>query len=158
MKKNIYYWSPCLNQVGTVKATVNSVNSLLRYSNDYNVRVIDVFGEWHEYKKEFKNKDIETINLTFNYYKYLPKTGYVSSRISYIIIILISFFPLIYFLKKNKPDFLIIHLITSLPLILFNIFNFKTKLILRISGLPKLDFLRKTLWKFSSKSIFKKLI
>ena len=155
MKKNIYYWSPCLNQVGTVKATVNSVNSLLRYSNDYNVRVIDVFGEWHEYKKEFKNKDIETINLTFNYYKYLPKTGYVSSRISYIIIILISFFPLIYFLKKNKPDFLIIHLITSLPLILFNIFNFKTKLILRISGLPKLDFLRKTLWKFSSKSIFK---
>ena len=92
MKKNIYYWSPCLNKVGTVKATANSINSLLRYSKDYNVRVIDVFGEWHEYKKEFKNKDIETINLTFNYYKYLPKTGYVSSRISYIIIILISFF------------------------------------------------------------------
>jgi len=155
MKKNIYYWSPCLNKVGTVKATANSVNSLLRYSKDYNVRVIDVFGEWHEYKKEFKNKNIETINLTFNYYKYLPKTGYVSSRISYIIIILISFFPLINLLKKNKPDFLIIHLVTSLPLILFNIFNFKTKLILRISGLPKLDFLRKKLWKFSSKSIFK---
>ena len=155
MKKTIYYWSPCLNKVGTVKATINSANSLLRYSEDYNVKIIDVFGEWHEYKKEFKEKGIEAIDLTFNYYKYLPKTGYVASRISYIIIILFSFFSLIALLKKNKPEFLIIHLITSLPLILFNIFNFKTKLILRISGLPKLDYLRKKLWKFSSKDLFK---
>ena len=155
MKKNIYYWSPCLNKVGTVKATINSANSLLRYSRDYNVKIIDVFGEWNEYENEFKNRGIKKINLTFNYYKYLPKTGYVASRISYIIIILISFFPLITLLKKDKPDFLIIHLITSLPLTIFNIFNFKTKLILRISGLPKLDFLRKKLWKFSSKCIFK---
>ena len=66
MKKNIYYWSPCLNQVGTVKATVNSVNSLLRYSNDYNVRVIDVFGEWHEYKKEFVKRYLCWL-LTLNY-------------------------------------------------------------------------------------------
>ena len=51
MKKTIYYWSPCLNKVGTVKATINSANSLLRYSEDYNVKIIDVFGEWDEYKK-----------------------------------------------------------------------------------------------------------
>ena len=87
MKKTIYYWSPCLNKVGTVKATINSAKSLLRYSEDYNVKIIDVFGEWHEYKKDFEEKGIETIDLTFNYYKYLPKTGYVASRISYIIII-----------------------------------------------------------------------
>ena len=33
--------------------------------------------------------------------------------------------------------------------------NFKTKLILRISGLPKLNFFRKLLWKLSEKNIYK---
>ena len=46
-----------------------------------------------------------------------------------------------------------IHMITSLPLILFNLLKFKTKIILRISGSPKLNFLRKKLWKFSEKKI-----
>ena len=45
-------------------------------------------------------------------------------------------------------------MITSLPLILFNFFNSKTKTILRISGSPKLNFLRKNLWIFSQKKIF----
>ena len=53
----------------------------------------------------------------------------------------ISIFPLFKILKKTKPDYLIIHLLTSIPLLLFNLFNFDTKLILRISGFPKLNFL-----------------
>ena len=44
-------------------------------------------------------------------------------------------------------------MITSLPLILFLIFNFDTKLILRISGLPKLNIFRKFLWKISNNKI-----
>ncbi len=56
-------------------------------------------------------------------------------------------------LLEKKPDYLVIHLLTSLPLILFLIFKFDTKLILRISGLPKLNFFRKFLWKFSNKKI-----
>ena len=54
MKKKIYYWSPCLNKVATVKATLNSAISLAKYSNDYDVKIINVFGEWHNYKKIFK--------------------------------------------------------------------------------------------------------
>jgi len=38
-------------------------------------------------------------------------------------------------------------------LILFLIFKFDTKLILRISGLPKLNFFRRVLWKISRKNI-----
>ena len=57
--------------------------------------------------------------------------------------------------KKKNPDYLIIHLISSLPLILLTIFNFKTKFILRISGLPKLNFFRKFLWKIVRKKIHK---
>ena len=77
------------------------------------------------------------------------------SRLSYIIIFIISFFPLVLFLKKEKPEYLIVHLITSLPIFLFNIINFKTKLILRISGYPKLNLFRKIFWKFSDKNIYK---
>ena len=64
-------------------------------------------------------------------------------------------YPLVSYLKKNKPQYLIIHLITSLPLIILIFFKFETKFILRISGLPKLTLLRKYIWKVSSKSIYK---
>ena len=58
-------------------------------------------------------------------------------------------------MKNKKPDYLIIHLITSLPLIVLNLLNIKTKMILRISGFPKLNYLREKLWTFSEKKIFK---
>ena len=155
MKKTIYYWSPCLNKVGTVKSTLNSAIAVSKFSKNYNVKVINVFGEWEDYKEIFSKYNIETIDLNFNYYKFLPKKGFLNSRFSYLIIILLSIIPLFSLLKKDKPDILIAHLITSLPLILFNIFNFNTKLILRISGFPKLNFFRKKLWDKSNKNLFK---
>ena len=154
MKKKIYYWSPCLNKVATVKATLNSAISLAKYSNDYDVKIINVFGEWHNYKKNLQDNNVDVLDLSFNYYDFLPKTGYIRSRLSYIIIFLISFFPLVTLIKKNKPDYFVAHLITSLPLILINLFNLKIKMILRISGFPKLNFFRKKLWKLSESKIF----
>ena len=44
---------------------------------------------------------------------------------------------------------------TSLPLLLFKIFKFKSKLILRISGNPKLNFFRKFFWSLLNKKLFK---
>ena len=93
------------------------------------------------------------IDLSFNYFNILPKKGFIGSRLSYIFIFFISFFPLLKLIHKDKPNFLIAHLITSLPIFLFNFFKFKSNLILRISGMPKLHLLRKFFWKFSSKKI-----
>ena len=45
------------------------------------------------------------------------------------------------------------HLVTSLPLFLNFIFKFKTQIILRISGLPKLNFLRFIFWYIFIKKI-----
>ena len=56
-------------------------------------------------------------------------------------------------MKKDKPDYLIVHLITSIPLLMFIFNNFRTKLVLRISGFPKLNILRFLLWKIASKKI-----
>ena len=154
MKKSIYYWSPCLNKVGTVKSTLNSAISLAKYSSTYDVKILNVFGEWSEYKNYLKKKNVEVENLTFNYYNLLPKNGFVQSRFSYLIIFFISLIPLIRFFKKKKPSYFIIHLITSLPLILLNVLGLKSRIILRISGFPKLNFFRKILWTFSEKKLF----
>ena len=105
MKKSVYYWSPCLTRVGTVKSTLNSAISLAKYSKLYNVKILNVFGEWSNYKKILEENNIKLENLTFNYYNLLPKNGYLKSRISYILIILISFVPLMFFLKKKKNRF-----------------------------------------------------
>ncbi len=153
MKKTVYYWSPCLTHVGTIKSTLNSSIALAKYNSNYEVILLNVFGEWTVYKKYLNEKGIRVINLTFNFKNLLPKYGFFQSRFSYILIFLISFIPLLILLKKNKPDFIIAHLITSLPIFLFKLFNFDTKLILRISGMPKLHFIRKIFWNLSSKNI-----
>jgi len=155
MKKTIYYWSPCIDKVGTVKSTMNSALAVSKFSKEYDVKVINVFGEWDDHKEIFFENNIEKIDLSFNYYNLILRKGFILSRISYLLIIFLSFFPLLSLLRKNKPDILIVHLITSLPLILFNFISFKTKLILRISGFPKLNYLRKKLWSLSSKNIYR---
>ena len=82
----------------------------------------------------------------------MPKTGYIQSRFSYLVIFVLSFIPLLRLLKKNA-NILIAQLITSLPIFIFKLFNFKTDLILRISGMPKLNFIRKKFWEICSSGI-----
>ena len=127
---SVYYWSPCLNKVGTYTSTINSAISLAKYSNNnYSVKIINVCGEWEKEKEFLIKNNVEVINFGLNFFKFLPKTGYLKSRISYMFIILFSILPLIRLLIKDKPDFLIIHLITSLPLILVKLLNLKIMVI-----------------------------
>ncbi len=152
--KEIYYWSPCLTKVGTVSSTINSAIGLSKYGN-CKVAIINACGEWDDYKKKFADSEIDVIDFPIKFYKFLPKEGYINSRISYFIIFLFSLFPLIKLLKKKSPEFLIIHLITSLPLFLLIFSKFNTKFILRISGLPRLNIFRRIYWKLLSKKIYR---
>ena len=151
MKKKIFYWSPCLNPVGTVKSTLNSAVSVIQYgSNFFDVTLINACGEWDEYLDYFKDNNVKIINFKYKFFKNLPKHGYIQSRFSYIVIFLLCFFPLIKLIRSNKPDFFIAHLITSLPLTVMNLLKTDTKFILRISGMPKLNLIRKSFWKIAS--------
>ena len=155
MKKKIFYWSPCLNPVGTVISTLNSAISLNKYGKkDYEVYLINSCGEWNEHREKLKKNNISIISFNNNIFKYLPKRGYIQSRFSYLIIFIFSFFPLKKLLQKQEPSFLIIHLISSLPLILLGLFKFKTSFILRISGMPKLNIFRKNLWRIISRKLY----
>ena len=156
MKKKILYWSPFLSNVGTVKSTLNSAKAISKYSSlSKEVSIINVCGEWDKHEEEIKNNGVNIIKLNFSYFKYLPKKGFLQSRFSYVLIFILSFIPLTKLLYKNRPDYLIIHLITSLPLIINYLFRFKSKIILRISGFPKLNILRKVFWSITTKKIFK---
>ena len=58
----IYYWSPHINNnVATVKAVLNSAKSLEKYSQKYDVNIINVFGEWEFCKKNNKESNTNQI-------------------------------------------------------------------------------------------------
>jgi glycosyltransferase involved in cell wall biosynthesis len=147
----VYYWSPHTSYVATIKAVYNSALSLTKYNKEnLIVKIINANGEWDS----FINKSIILVNLGNNsLFRTYPRVGYFLSRFSYLYIFLKCFFPLKKLLKKEKPDYLLIHLITLLPIMLLIFFKFETKFILRISGYPRLNFFRKIIWKLVSKKI-----
>ena len=139
----IHYWCPFLTNIATISSVKRSAISLKRYTNStkVNIEIINCYGEWSNIKKINNGNVIINNPLTgFNLFKFLPKKKFFS-KISLAIIFVLSFFPLLFKLKKNKPNYLIIHLLTSLPIILSPFIFKNTKIILRISGLPKLNFL-----------------
>ena len=153
----IYYWSPFFTNIATIKAVIRSAEALVKFSKEdkYNVSLIDAIGEWDEYKNTI-NKKISIIKLSkIKIINHLPKNSFIKSRLSYMIIFFWSFFKLKKLVNNNKPDFLLIHLMTSLPIFLSLFLNRNTKIILRISGLPKVNFVRYFFWKIFSKRIFK---
>ncbi len=157
MKKiKVYYWSPFVDKVATTKAVLNSVLSLNKYSREkFEAIIINVFGEWLSYNlKDSQNIKFYDLN-NLNFLNKFSSYGFVKSRLKYLFIFFFSYFPLKNFLRKEKPEYLIIHLITSLPLFLNLIYNFKTKIILRISGKPKLNILRYLFWMFALKKVHK---
>ena len=155
---HISYWAPYFDKIATVKSVKNSVKSLiLFYKKPKNIDLVNFYGEWSNNKIEnIDEKDLNYINFYSNkILSFLPKNSFLKSRISYLIIFLLGIYPLIKYLKKNKPNYFLVHLISSLPLTLLIFFNFKTKFILRVSGLPKLNLVRKFIWKLSNKKIYK---
>ena len=152
----IFIWSPFASKIGTVKNVVNFTSGLAKYSKkkQFNISFINSFGEWNFFKKELKDKKFNFYDFFYsNRFLNWKKDGFIKSRLFYIIIFLFSFFPLIRLLKNEKPQYLFCYLITSLPLTLFFLFKFKTKLVLSIAGQPRLNFLRKFFWKMISKKV-----
>ena len=151
----IYYWSPFLSKIATVSSVIKSIEAIKNYSKkNVDLSIIDSVGEWEQIPE--KTKDIKIIKLyKKSIINKLPKGGFLRSRFTQLVIFFLSFFRLIYLLKKDQPDYLIGHLIVSLPLIVMALIESKTKLIIRISGLPRLNIFRKIYWKFFGKKVYK---
>ena len=155
MQKKIFYWSPFFSEIATIKAVLNSAISISKFSK-HNIKptLINVIGEWDNYNKIILENNIDVIDLNLKkYFKKKKISGFFFSRYYQIKIFILAFFPLIFLLRKNKPDIFILHLVTSLPLFLNYFFNFKSKIVLRISGLPRLNIFRKLFWKITIKKV-----
>ena len=144
----IFYWSPFLSKIATVSSITRSIESIQKYNKKkLDISIIDSVGEWSGIKDKIPN--VKIIKLYKNsLYNRLPKKGFFQSRLTLLFIYFFSFFKLLNLLKNKKPDYIIVHLLVSLPLILMTFLNGNTKLILIISGLPRLNIIRKTYWKF----------
>ena len=151
----IYYWSPFLSKIATVSSVIKSIEAIKNYSKkNVDLSIIDSVGEWEQIQE--KTKNIKIIKLyKKSIIKRLPKGGFLRSRFTQLVIFFLSFFRLIHLLKKDQPDYLIGHLIVSLPLAVMTLIQSETKLIIRISGLPKLNIFRKIYWKFFGKKVYK---
>ena len=154
--KKIFYWSPYLSNVATIKNVLNSAMSMKKYNkNSLNISIIDVVGEWSKYEKEIQALKINLIKMPgFKLDKFLPIEGFLKSRTVFFLIFFFKFFSLRKIIKNEKPEYFIIHLLSFLPFTLMIFSNFETRFILRISGLPKLTILRKLFWKIISKKIY----
>ena len=61
--KKIFYWSPCLNRVGTLYSTINSAISVKKYSKNFEPIIINSCGEWDNYTELFNKYDIKIENF-----------------------------------------------------------------------------------------------
>ena len=156
--KNVIFWCPFISKVGTISAVVESAKAL-QSSKKFQCEVMSVFGEFDEYSNILLKNKIKVIKLTnFSFIKSLPKKGFFWSRLSYLLIILLSVIPLYLYLKKNQNKILFTYLLTSSPIFIVKFFNFKNRIIFRISGRIHYTFLRKMVLLYAADKIYKVLV
>ncbi len=154
-KKKIIYWSPHLTNIGTINSILNSAKSIKLFSKDnFDVEILELFGEWSDHKEFFSQFKIK-VNKIFSpkIYSFIPKKSFFKSRLTYIFFFIFSFFKVKKILKQYEGQILIIHLLTSLPILVATIFDLKIKIILRISGKIKNNPIRNFIWKICKHKI-----
>ena len=127
-----------LSHVGTINAVEKSALALKKYLN-YEIYLINVFGEF-DYLTD--NNNFTVLNI-FSFRKW-PKTRIWSKLVIYTFTI-ISFFKLLHYYRKFKPDVILANLVGYIPNLLKFIFP-DLIVINSIQGLPKFNTARKILW------------
>lgn len=137
-KNKILLWSPMLSHVGTIKAVLKTAECL---SQNNEVFILNIFNQKNLILKNRKNIKVEN----FYYFKNLPQTG-LFSKITIYFFSFLSIPKLIFFVKKNKINLIITHLVGVVPLLLKFIFK-DLRVFCSIQGFPKMNLIRKILWR-----------
>ena len=64
MANKIFYWCPFIDKVGTVKAVLNSAQSIAKFDKKYKPIILNTVGEWDNHKSDILKRDIQIKNLT----------------------------------------------------------------------------------------------
>ena len=64
----VYYWSPHISNVATVKSVIHSALSLKKYTKNIEVSILNIFGEWDNHKNSLIKEEIllKNINISNN--------------------------------------------------------------------------------------------
>ena len=111
MTKKIFYWSPYLGRIATIKAVINSASVLKKIKKNYIVSIIDCYQEWDKYRKILNENSIDIIGLQKNIKFNVSITGFFKSRLIYILSFFLLYRKLKRLLNSEKPDFLMVHLL-----------------------------------------------
>ena len=62
---NIFFWSPFISEVATIKTVINSMKSIKHYSknNNLNLNLINAFGEWDSKESIINKLEVNLINF-----------------------------------------------------------------------------------------------
>ena len=64
MVKKIFYWSPYLGRVATIRAVINSMIGLSNLrKNKCNISIINCYGEWDNQTINFRKNNINIIDI-----------------------------------------------------------------------------------------------
>ena len=81
--KKIFYWSPHISRVATIRNVLNSAIALAKYDkNKTEISIIDAFGEWKKFKEKINFNRINYIKLASpDLSHFLPISGYFKGRV-----------------------------------------------------------------------------
>lgn len=141
----VYYWTPYMGNVGTIKATINSAAALKKRGHE--VKLYKLFHEWEGYEDLLQQYGIEVVDFGLSKkWKSLPSKG-IGFRISMIRLSVASFGKLKRNWNEEKPDIVIASLLGYLPLLARRSSSYKPIIVNSIQGRPRLHALRRLLWK-----------
>ena len=142
----VYYWTPYMSKVGTIKATINSAISLRKLG--YDVKLYKSYREWEGYEDILQKNQIEIIDLGLGKHFQNLSTKGIGYRFSMILISIYSFGKLKENFEQDRPDIVISNLLGYLPLLVRKHSKYKPKIISSIQGKPCFHNFRKILWKY----------
>ena len=103
MTKKIFYWSPYLGRVATIRSVLNSMIGLSSlHNNKYNISIINCYGEWDKYISSLKSNKIKIINIQKKIKFNIDIYGFVISRLIYLMTLFLSYGKLRNLLIKKK--------------------------------------------------------
>lgn len=141
----MFYWTPYIGNVGTIKATINSAIIMRKAGHD--VFLYKLCHEWEGYEELISLNGINIIDFKLlEKIKWYPK-GKIQAKCYFILLSILCAGKLKQNLQEEKPDVVMLYLMGYLPLVVRGFLKVKPKMIASIQGKPKFHLVRKIIWK-----------
>ncbi len=135
-KKKILYWGPYSGHVGTIRAQVNSAFAMRKYG-EFDVVLIRVHSEFSGMEEELQDKDIRLLDLGLSkYFPGLEQSVKFARRPYMLAAAIFGFIPLILALRNERPDMVVLSLITVPALVAIKLANISTICVVSVQGYP----------------------